>query len=62
MVHAGLKAGWHIGQPKGHGKELIVSIVASENYLVHIMFSHSDLIVFRMQVNFGEVHYIVHLI
>jgi len=62
MVHARLEGSWRIGRPKRHQKELIIPIVTSKSYHVHVLLSHSNLMVSRAQFNFGEVYCTMQLI
>ena len=45
MVHARMKGGWCIGQPKRHNQKLKVPIMIPEGGLGNVLFPHANLMV-----------------
>jgi hypothetical protein len=62
VIHAGLKGGWCVGQPKWHDQKLIMPIMASESSFGNILLSDSDLVVPRSKINLRKIHCSVQLI
>jgi len=56
VIHARLKSGRCIGQPKWHDQKIIVPIMTPESGLVYILLSDPDLMIARSKFNLQKVH------
>ena len=54
MVHEALKGGGGITQPKGHDQKLIVAIMSAKVHLRNVILFHTDLVIARAKIKFGE--------
>jgi hypothetical protein len=45
VIHAGLKGGWCVGQPKWHDQKLIMPIMAIESSFGNILLFDFDLVI-----------------
>jgi hypothetical protein len=55
MIHEDLDGGGGITQAKGHGQELVVTLMSSKRSLRDVSILHMDLVVARTQIKFVEI-------
>jgi hypothetical protein len=55
IIHENLKSGGGITETKGHGQELIVTLMHVKYSLGNVFLFHTYLVVARMKVNFSKV-------
>jgi hypothetical protein len=54
MVHEALKGGGGVTQPKGHDQKLIVALMSAKGHLMNVGLFHTDLVIARAKIKFGE--------
>ena len=54
MVHEALKGGGGVTQPKGHDQKLIVALMSAKGHLRNVGIFHTDLVIARAKIKFGE--------
>jgi hypothetical protein len=54
MVHEALKGGGGVTQPKGHDQKLVVALMSAKGCLRNVRLFHTDLVIARAKINFGE--------
>jgi hypothetical protein len=54
MVHEALKGGGGVTQPKGHDQKLIVALMSVKGCLRNVGLFHTDLVIARTKIKFGE--------
>ena len=54
MVHEALKGGVGITQTKGHDQKLVVALMGAKGRLWNFGLFHTDLVIARAMIKFGE--------
>jgi hypothetical protein len=54
MVHEALKGGGGVTQPKGHDQKLVVALMSAKGRLRNVSLFHTDLVIARAKIKFGE--------
>jgi hypothetical protein len=54
MVHEALKGGGGVTQPKGHDQKLVVALMSAKGRLRNVKLFHTDLVIARAKIKFGE--------
>jgi hypothetical protein len=54
MVHEALKGGGSVTQPKGHDQKFVVALMSAKGHLRNVRLFHTDLVIARAKIKFGE--------
>jgi hypothetical protein len=54
MVHEALKGGGGVTQPKGHDQKFVVALMSAKGHLRNIRLFHTNLVIARAKIKFGE--------
>jgi hypothetical protein len=54
MVHEALEGGGGVTQTKGHNQKLVVALMSAKGHLGNVRLFHTDLVIARAKIKFGE--------